>query len=427
MKKNDLEGRSKDLYLGLFKDSETDWVFRRTLAYVNEKAAEVGECMHLVHRINEIDIESWIQEWANLGGKVETHAEDSLSKGCELSAREAFLRATNYYRTAEYGTPPSHRNFDELWRKSVSCFNKASQLFNPPIQKLTISFEEYKLPGYFHRPDNSNITHPTLVAAGGNDTSLEEVYFLCGLAAIRRGYNFFAFEHPGHRGAVHLYSDCTKRPDYENPYAAAIDYLETLPGVDERIALTGFSFGGYIASRVAVYEKRLKAVIPNSPIIDLARIQTTYESSALARLILKLPSSLLNQFAEARLKKSPQKYALAKYNMWTMGYPDMQWSDFLQFAHNVYKHYTIEDELHKIICPALIMVSDSEGDELMRQAEKFHTGISSSTKKMHMFSFDKDGSNDHIQLDNRSRGNQVMFDWLDEVFDYRYEKIKGVL
>jgi hypothetical protein len=31
---------------------------------------------------------------------------------------------------------------------------------------------------------------------------------------------------------------------------------------------------------------------------------------------------------------------------------------------------------------------------------------------------DKDGSDDHCQLDNRSRGAQVMFDFLDDVFNY---------
>ena len=89
----------------------------------------------------------------------------------------------------------------------------------------------------------------------------------------------------------------------------------------------------------------------------------------------------------------------------------------------VQKQYTIVDDLDKITCPALAMVSIDEGEELVRQAKEFYEGISSEIKKLHIFTLDTDGSNDHCQLDNRSRGNQVMFDWLDDVFDYRYDPL----
>ena len=36
---------------------------------------------------------------------------------------------------------------------------------------------------------------------------------------------------------------------------------------------------------------------------------------------------------------------------------------------------------------------------------------------------EKDGSNDLIQLDNRISGNQIKFDWLDEIFDYNTQLI----
>jgi len=54
---------------------------------------------------------------------------------------------------------------------------------------------------------------------------------------------------------------------------------------------------------------------------------------------------------------------------------------------------------------------------MVRQAEQFYEAISSPVKKMHVFSLEQDGSDDHCQMDNRARGNQVMFDWLDKVFE----------
>lgn len=66
-------------------------------------------------------------------------------------------------------------------------------------------------------------------------------------------------------------------------------------------------------------------------------------------------------------------------------------------------------------------MSAGDGDILQKQAIEFLEGISSSEKRLHLFELAKDGSDDHSQLDNRSRGAQVMFDWLDGVFDYGIE------
>jgi hypothetical protein len=42
---------------GLFKDKEMDWAFRRTLEFMIEKAAEIGECLFAARRIDETDFE----------------------------------------------------------------------------------------------------------------------------------------------------------------------------------------------------------------------------------------------------------------------------------------------------------------------------------------------------------------------------------
>jgi dienelactone hydrolase len=405
-------GRSPNA-LGIFKDHETDWVFKRTLAYMTEKAAEIGECLYVARRIDESDGESWITEWAALAERVEKAGEQSLAKNT-VNAREALLRAANYYRTAEYGCPPSHPQFYALWEKSRKCFHKACLLFEPPIQVIEVPFHGKKLPGYYWSPD-PDTNHPTLFAVGGNDSSGEEVVFISGFAAVRRGYNFFTFEFPGHRGTVHLYPECVKRPDYEVPFKAALDYLETLPGVDERIALTGFSFGGYVSARVAVYEPRIKAVIPNSPLVNTHKASEAMGGS-LFTITKAIPDRLLNWLTNQKLKKKPLMKSLIEYSLWTYGWGDLSLLDAFRVGMESPKVYTIEKDLHKIICPTLVLVSEDEGEELVRQAKEFYTGISSEIKKMHVFTLEKDGSNDHCQLDNRSRGNQIMFDFLDEVF-----------
>ncbi len=79
------------------------------------------------------------------------------------------------------------------------------------------------------------------------------------------------------------------------------------------------------------------------------------------------------------------------------------------------QEWDIKSDLHKITCPALALVGGGEGEIVEQQARDFLSMISSDVKKLHIFTLETDGSDDHCQIDNRSRGNQVMFDWLDEV------------
>ena len=407
---------------GLFKDIETDWAFRRTLEYMNEKAAEIGECLYVARRINERDSETWTTEWRALAERVEAFAAKALDEGHLTSAREAYMRAANYYRTAEYGTSPSHPQFHWLWQQSVTCFRHAAALYSPPVQVVEVQFEGKVLPGYFWRPQADDQTRPTLIAAGGNDSALEEVFWTAGPAAVRRGYNFFAFEHPGHRGALHLYNDCIKRPDYEAPYRAAIDLLETLPGVDERLALTGYSFGGYIACRVASHEARIKAVVPNSPIVDAYEVSAAFWNvEKMIKLLETVPASVITWLYNAKMRKSPVQLALKQYTDWTGGmYPhNMTAAEKFKAGMDFIKPFTVRDRLDHITCPTLALVSTADGDVLRRQAQEMLDRIPAQKKQLHLFTLEKDGAEDHCQLDNTSRGAQVMFDWLDDVFDYR--------
>jgi hypothetical protein len=83
--------------LGVFRGHDTHWVFKRTLAFMSESAAEIGECLFVARRINETGGESWIKEWADLAGRVQTLASDSLRKRYEVGAGEALLRALNAF------------------------------------------------------------------------------------------------------------------------------------------------------------------------------------------------------------------------------------------------------------------------------------------------------------------------------------------
>jgi len=309
---------------------------------------------------------------------------------------------------------PSHPRYHELWEKSVAAFQKAASLYNPQVQAVKVSFEGAELPGYFWRPDESNTKRPTLIMAGGNDDTIEEDFFIMGPATVNRGYNFFTFSYPGHRNAVHTDPRQVKRYDYEKPFKAALDLLEKMPGVDERIALTGFSGGGYVAPRVAIHDSRIKAVIPNNPMVDYDRVA----KALLGPIIKRIPGPLLKLALQNKLNRKPLIKAYFEYGLWTVGYTDMTLYEWLtsEQAQQEWKKFNIIDDLHRITCPALAMVGAGEGEEMLRQTQEFIEGISSEEKKMHVFTLEQDGSHDHCMLDNHSRMQQVMFEWLSTVF-----------
>ena len=309
-----------------------------------------------------------------------------LEKGQIISAREGLLRASNYYRTAEYGTPPSDQRARLLWQKSVDCFHQACPLFDPPVLPVEIPFEGKVLPGYFWSPDSSGKPRPTLIAVGGNDSSGEEIFFSSGPGAVRHGYNYFTFEYPGHRGAVYLNPAFVKRPDYQPVFKAAIDFLQTLPGVDQRIALSGFSFGGYVVSQVAVHEKRIKAVIPDSPIVNLNGVFEDFWAPAFRKLRF-FPRSIRKIIVDRQINKSPLKAAMAQYSLWTWGMAGKSMLDWLEGGYA--KAFSVVDDLPKIECAALALVSEDEGAELVHQAKLFYDCISSTQKNIHIFSLSK--------------------------------------
>ena len=53
-------------------------------------------------RIEEGDFESWFTEWDKLARRIASRADASLDAGHLASAREIHLRASTYFRTAEF-------------------------------------------------------------------------------------------------------------------------------------------------------------------------------------------------------------------------------------------------------------------------------------------------------------------------------------
>ena len=111
---------------------------------------------------------------------------------------------------------------------------------------------------------------PTLLAHGGYDSTVEELFFYRGEAARRHGWNCLIFDGPGQGSALRV-NKLPFRHDWEAVVTPVVDFAHSLRGVDpERIALLGMSMGGYLAPRAAAFEQRIAACVACDGVFNLA-------------------------------------------------------------------------------------------------------------------------------------------------------------
>ena len=145
-----------------------------------------------------------------------------------MSAREAYLRACNYYSSSYpflFGTPVDRR-LVEGFDREVGAFLKAAALFEPPIEPVEIPYGETTLSGYFYRVDGSGRPRPTVIATNGYDATVQRMHFGHAAAAVRREVHCLIFDSPGQGRVLHRIH---MRPDWENVVTPLVDYALSRP------------------------------------------------------------------------------------------------------------------------------------------------------------------------------------------------------
>jgi hypothetical protein len=164
-----------------------NYEFARGISTQYVGAAEFGECVETVQRIKNGDFESWTVEWTATADAVAGYAASMATAGERQAAARAHLRASNYYRMAAFylsHTDPRHR---KLWQSSRDHFRQMTKLGTKAIDYVELDFEDSKLPAYYVSAPREH--SPTLIALGGFDSTMEEVYCWIGAVAAEHGYN----------------------------------------------------------------------------------------------------------------------------------------------------------------------------------------------------------------------------------------------
>ena len=405
-KKQEFSERTRIKYH--FKQDDFDFFFQWILGGQTNGSVEAGECFYAANEIKDGDPDSWLKAWTALAKRVEARAQTSLEQGHNVSARESFFRAFSYYRAPLLFMDPKDERYRVIYETARACFSEAAQLSTPPIEPFTIPFEGGALAGYLIQPNSEPTPRKTLLMFGGGDSFVEELYYYIGPAGTKRDYNVFIVDLPGQGILPHdgLYM----RANSEVPMQAIVDHVLSYPQVDpERLAAFGISAGGYLIPRAATVDKRLKACIASSAILNFYEVWT--RNTSLERLAKMENSWIFSLLKSLPLRKVQVISKLVNTYTWRWGVDSV--TDLLEVSKDFVFHPK------EINCPTLVLIGQQEYERFEASREWAHRcvdEVSNPNTKL-VITPQNEGADGHAIGTNLSLMSQLVFDWLDEVFE----------
>jgi pimeloyl-ACP methyl ester carboxylesterase len=197
--------------------------------------------------------------------------------------------------------------------------------------------------------------------------------------------------------------------DWEVVLSAVVDTIVEREEIDaDRIALTGWSLGGYLALRAASGEPRLAACIADPALLSIGagaigRLRAGISASVIERYP-NIDDATLAPIAEAIHGDRTQRSAVEQRGFWVHGV-----STFGEYLKAT-APFSLERRLDAISCPTALTAA--EADPLASSAHQVHEGLSCPKTRLRFTA--AEGAGDHCEMRNRTLLDQRAFDWLDD-------------
>lgn len=348
----------------------------RVLTQSHYGGGEFFEAIEAASRITAGDFQSFYESWSQAGHEALDLAEKAEAAGHVVTARQAYLRASNYLRTSEFFLKPTDPRKVPGYQKSVDAFQKGAALLPNPPQLVSIPFEGSEMTGYLLRPVNAPDNGPLMIMFGGLDSTAEELYFGPWQKLEERGISLLMLDGPGQGGSLRLRHLLT-RYDYNVPATVAFDWvLANLPVDPKRIGMLAVSMGGYMAARSAAFETRFNVCCIWGAVWSYYDIW----------------------------KSRPDDHPLAGVMMHITGSTDMA------EAREKLKNFTLEGVADKIQMPTFISHGEDDRQNTVENAYKLYEALTCE-KEMNIVPKGRTGSA-HCHIDNFTKADP-MFDWLE--------------
>ena len=105
-----------------FRDDEFNYQLIRALGVADYGGSTVGECLAVAAEISDGSPHSWAVAFERLAQRVEDRGRACLEAGRRVSGRDHLLRASTYYRTAEYYADGVSGQAHRMGERSQACF-----------------------------------------------------------------------------------------------------------------------------------------------------------------------------------------------------------------------------------------------------------------------------------------------------------------
>ena len=373
-----------DHFPGNFMWSNATLVTKGMAPYGAVALGEIDEiCERLRPRQNEPD--AWREEWCTMGARLERVADAAEAQGRRFTAGNYYLRAGMYYFTAERFIVPGPEK-REMGRKAIECQTRGILRRYPNVEKIEVPYEGRTLPALFMKAPGVPGRAPTMVAFDGLDNCKEMSVLFNGLEFAKCGWHTLAIDGPGQGESIRL-RDIKTRYDYEAAGTAAYEYVAQRPEVDaKRVAVMGYSFGGYYAPRIVAFEKRYAACVA------FGAMHWNMEEWV----------DTIRQAVKSDAKKSAQSHFQVP---WVFGARD------LDHAVEMAKQFDLAGVAGRIECPFLVVHGENDRIVPLDSAQKLYDAVGSKNKMLKVFTAAEGGA-EHCQVDNRQVGVDYIAAWL---------------
>jgi dienelactone hydrolase len=354
--------------------------FRRALGETQEGGGAVSEVFQAASRMKTGDDDSWHEEWLRVAERNDRRGDEEEERGHIRTAMNCWLRSADYYRSAEFWLLPDDP-------RRLATFDKCERASRKWLRYLggeavEIPYENgVSMPAYFIKP-KGQAKSPVLISFGGLDSFKDELWFMTGHGAVQRGIAALMVDGPGQGGTLRRHGIPT-RYDYEVPVGRCIDFLLKRGDVDgSRIAVSGSSLGGYYSARAGSKEHRLAACISHGAIWDV----------------------------EQRFRDRGEGHALASHMKWVFGAKSM--AEAIQKA----RPFKLEGVLGEMRCPYLVLHGGHDVLGVENSKTVYEYAKAKGVKVTLRLTSEEETGAEHCQHDNPTLGQELMIDWLADVF-----------
>lgn len=241
----------------------------RLLGSCQQGGAMVSECIQAASRLDPDKPESWSAEWWQLAEINASRAAEAQRNGHAITARNNWLRAMNYFKTAAFPLDHGSERRSALLARMGDCARQFIAQLEPAGALVRIPWlADYRLEGYF-LPSLRQGAAPVVLCMAEPGEHKEE--FLCKVArdAVGRGLSVLSVDLLGSDMGTRL-DTVLGLAEFETALSACIDFLQAQDNVDgERIAVFGDGCSSSYLARGIAQDDRIAAAVCDAGLWDL--------------------------------------------------------------------------------------------------------------------------------------------------------------